>query len=59
VPAARFSDHWFGFTDAGRHFHVLVAFGPAASAATQTQAWQILDGLRVDPAVRPDWPSAG
>jgi hypothetical protein len=59
VPAAHFSDHWFGFSDAGRHFHVLVAFGPEVSATTRTQAWEILDGLRVDPAVRPDWPSAG
>jgi hypothetical protein len=59
VPAARFSDHWFGFSDAGRHFQALVAFGPAASAATRTQAWEILDALRVDPAVRPDWPSSG
>lgn len=59
VPAARFSDHWFGFTDAGRSFHVMVAFGPAASEATQRQAWEILDRLRVDPAIRPDWPSSG
>jgi hypothetical protein len=59
VPAARFSDHWFGFTDAGRHFHVLVAFGPEASRTTRAQAWEILDALVVDPAVRPDWPSAG
>jgi hypothetical protein len=59
APGAHFSDHWFGFSDGGRHFHVLVAFGPAASAEVQRQAWAILDGLRVDPGVVPDWQSAG
>jgi len=59
TPGARFSDHWFGFSDGGRHFHVLVAFGPQASAAVRRQAWAILDGLRVDPAVVPDWRSSG
>jgi hypothetical protein len=59
APRGRFVSHWFRFTDAGRHFHVLVAFGPDASAATREQAWAILDSLRVDPAVRPDWESAG
>jgi hypothetical protein len=59
VPTARFTDHWFGFTDGGRHFHVLVAFGANASARTRRQATAILDDLRIDPHVRPDWPSAG
>jgi hypothetical protein len=59
VPSARFTDHWFGFTDANRHFHVLVAFGPKASAAVRDHAWAILDHLRIDPRVRPDWRSAG
>jgi hypothetical protein len=59
VPKARFTDHWFGFTDRGRHFHVLVAFGPKTSAQTRRQARTILDDLRIDPKVRPDWPSAG
>jgi hypothetical protein len=59
APGADFSDHWFGFSDAGRHFHVLVAFGPQASAEVQREAWAILDGLRVDPGVAPDWQSAG
>jgi hypothetical protein len=59
APGAQFSDHWFGFSDAGRHFHVLVAFGPRASAEVQRQAWAILDGLRVDPGVVPDWQSSG
>jgi hypothetical protein len=59
VPSARFADHWFGFTDGGRHFHAEVAFGPEASAATRDQAWAILDSLHVDPSVLPDWHSAG
>ena len=59
APGAEFSDHWFGFSDGGRHFHVLVAFGPQASAEVQRQAWAILDELRVDPGVVPDWQSSG
>jgi hypothetical protein len=58
-PAARFTDHWFRFSDGGRHFHVLVAFGPHASPAVREQAWTILDRLRVDPSVTPDWRSSG
>ncbi|HEY6762129.1 MAG TPA: hypothetical protein VI318_21690 [Baekduia sp.] len=56
VPGARFVDHWFEFSDGGRDFHVLVAFGPSATAATRRAAWRILDGLRVDASVRPTWP---
>ncbi|HEX6621660.1 MAG TPA: hypothetical protein VF024_18505 [Solirubrobacteraceae bacterium] len=59
APGARFSAHWFGFSDGGRRFHVLVAFGPQASVRVQRQAWAILDGLRVDPGVVPDWQSSG
>jgi hypothetical protein len=59
VPGARFEDHWFGFSDGGRHFHVMVAFGPQAPADVQRQAWAILDSLRVDPGVVPDWQSSG
>jgi hypothetical protein len=59
TPAARFTDHWFTFSDAGRHFHVRVAFGPQASEEVRRQAWTILESLRVDPAVVPDWSSAG
>jgi hypothetical protein len=54
VPPARFTDHWFTFSDAGRHFHVLVAFGPDAPGTVRAEAWAVLDSLRVDPAVRPD-----
>ena len=59
TPTARFTDHWFTFSDAGRHFHVLVAFGPQAPEEVRRQAWTILDSLRVDPGVVPDWSSAG
>ena len=45
----------FGFTDGGRHFHVLVVFGPEASPQVQDQAWAILDSLKVDAHVQPDW----
>ena len=59
VPSARFADHWFGFTDGGRAFHVMVAFGPQASDEVRRQAWAILDSLSVDPGVVPDWKSSG
>jgi hypothetical protein len=59
VPGARFTDHWFRFTDGDRHFHVLVAFGPDTSAAVWREAWHILDSLKVDPGTRPDWRASG
>jgi hypothetical protein len=59
VPSVRFEDHWFGFSDGGRHFHVMVAFGPQAPDEVRRQAWAILDSLRVDPGVVPDWKSSG
>jgi hypothetical protein len=48
-------DHWFGFADAGRAFHVLVIVGEGAPRNVREQAWSILDRLRFDPDVRPDW----
>ena len=59
VPTARFRDHWFAFSDGDRHFHALVAFGPQAPIAVRREAWAILDSLRIDPRVRPDWRSSG
>jgi hypothetical protein len=59
VPDGRFTDHWFGFSDGDRRFHVLVAFGPETPPGVRRQAWAILDGLRVDPSVPPDWRSSG
>jgi hypothetical protein len=47
APGVRMSEHWFGFTDRGRHFYALVAFGPAASKQAQDDAWSLLDSLRV------------
>jgi hypothetical protein len=48
APGVHMSEHWFGFTDHGRHFYARVAFGPAASKATQDDAWRTLDSLNVD-----------
>jgi hypothetical protein len=48
-------DHWFGFADAGRAFHVLLIIGRAAPRDVHDEAWGILDRLRFDPDVRPDW----
>jgi hypothetical protein len=59
VPAARFTDHWFGITAGGRHFHVRVAFGPDTPSSTREEAWGILDGMRVDPTAKPDWQAVG
>jgi hypothetical protein len=59
VPAVRFESHWLPFSVAGRRFYALVAFGLRAPAATRAQAWRILDGLRVDPSIRPDWRASG
>lgn len=58
-PGARFTNYWFGFTDAGRHFHVLVAFGPNVTDARRGEAWRLLDSLKIDPGVKPDWRSSG
>lgn len=55
VPGKSFTNYWFTFADARRHFHVLVVFGFAASPIVERQAWQILDSLNVDPARRPTW----
>ena len=52
-------DHWFRFTDGGRHFHVLVAIGEAAPPGAERDAYRMLDSLRFDPSVKPDWDSTG
>jgi hypothetical protein len=41
--------HWFGFRDAGRGFHVLVAFGAEAPPARRAEAVELLDSLRFEP----------
>jgi hypothetical protein len=52
-------DHWFRFTDAGRHFHVLVVIGADAPPSAEAQAYRLLDSLQFDPGVKPDWRSSG
>jgi hypothetical protein len=47
-------DHyWFGFSDAGRSFHVLVAFGKEAPEGVRSDAFELLDSLRLDPYTDP------
>jgi hypothetical protein len=58
-PPIPMDDYWFGFGDAGRAFHVFVGIGREASPDVTGQAFQILDTLRFDPEVKPDWRSAG
>jgi hypothetical protein len=52
-------DYWFGFRDARRAFHVLVGLGKAAPEAVRREAFGILDSLRLDSDVRPDWEASG
>ena len=41
--------YWFGFRDAGRGFHVLVAFGRDAPPERRAEALAVLDSLRFQP----------
>ena len=50
---------WLNFTDAGRHFHALVVFGPDAPSTVRREAWRILNSLRLDLNAKPDWPAGG
>jgi hypothetical protein len=52
-------DYYFGFGDAGRAFHVLVAIGRTAPKSVRSQAFWILDRLWLDPSVKPRWRSSG
>jgi hypothetical protein len=52
-------DYWFGFSDAGRAFHVLVAVGPSAPPELRRDAFRMLDTLRFDAGVKPDWRASG
>jgi hypothetical protein len=47
------------FGDAGRVFHVFVGVGKDAPEEVRREAFEILDTLRFDPGVKPDWQSAG
>jgi hypothetical protein len=51
--------YWRNFTDAGRHFHVLVRVGPDAPPREAAQTWRILDRLRLSGDYRPDWLASG
>jgi hypothetical protein len=52
-------DYWFGFSDAGRAFHVFVGIGKDAPPDVRRDAFRVLDSLRFDPAVKPGWRSSG
>jgi hypothetical protein len=52
-------DYFFGFGDAGRAFHVLVAIGKSAPDRVRHQAFRILDSLQFDPNIKPGWHSSG
>ena len=45
----RLDVHWFGFRDAGRGFHVLVALGREAPPERREEALALLDSLRFEP----------
>ncbi len=47
------------FADAGRHFYALVVVGPDAPRRVHKEAFALLDSLRFDRRVQPDWPSSG
>lgn len=48
-PGEQLDVFWFGFRDAGRGFHVLVALGRNAAPARAAEALALLDSLRFDP----------
>jgi hypothetical protein len=52
-------DYWLPFTDAGRHFYAMIVLGTDAPPAIRAQAFGILDRVRFDPAVTPDWRASG
>jgi hypothetical protein len=48
-------EFWVPFSDADRHFYALVVVGADAPPEVRAQAFEILDRLKFDPAVQPDW----
>ena len=58
-PPIPMLDYWFGFSDAGRAFHVFVGVGKEAPTDVTREAFEILNSLRFDPSVTPDWRSSG
>jgi hypothetical protein len=49
-PPLPIDHYWFGFSDRGRAFHVLVAFGKDAPEAVRAEAFALLDSLQLAPA---------
>jgi hypothetical protein len=58
-PPIPMLDYWFGFSDAGRAFHVFVGIGRDAPADVRRDAFRVLDSLRFDPTIKPGWRSSG
>jgi hypothetical protein len=58
-PPIPILDYWFEFSDAGRAFHVFVGIGTGASTHVRREAFDILNSLRFDAAVKPDWNTVG
>ncbi len=48
-PPLPMDHYWFGFSDRGRAFHVLVAFGKEAPEALRMEAFALLDSLQLAP----------
>jgi hypothetical protein len=57
-PGSQASVQWINFRDAGRYFYALLAFGRSAPVELRHDAYRILDSLRLDPSVKPDWPAS-
>ena len=49
--------YWMPFRDAHRRFYALVVLGRRAPEKIRDDAFAILDRLRFDPTVQPDWTS--
>lgn len=56
-PPIPMLDYWFTFRDADRAFHVFVGIGKDAPPELRREAFGLLDSLRFDPSVEPDWRS--
>jgi hypothetical protein len=50
--------YWLPFSDAGRRFYALLVLGRDAPASIRAEAFAILDRIRFDPKVKPDWDSS-
>jgi hypothetical protein len=51
-------EYWIPFGDANRRFYALVVLGPRAPEKVREEAFAVLDRMRFDPAVLPDWKSS-